>query len=787
MRLLRMASFLILFLCLTSLPVLMGAVNNTTQQLAPSLNTIWWTAEMESFVTKADAMKAFADDYLNQTIASLRSVRALVDEAEEAGYYVAYERMRLATAENLVESSQSWLMEDYDKAYADLHEAHLIIVNVEECVLGMFESASWSVFFISPLLGFTSVAVTFILVDDQRWRLTFTLTLYGALFGLLHLLYPGYTTLQKTAYNPWANTPFEPLVTPLLMATSILIPLLLVYGLPRALKEKTFTGGLRPMSAVATAFSVAGRNLRRRRLRTLLTSIFTLTSMFAFIALTSLSFEYGFFILSRPGQATSEGFLLRNPGPIETTPFISIAPEILRWLRARPEASLVIPKIENIPQAQPVGVLIAASRSGFDVYGVLGVYPSLEARVTKMNGVVESGRFLGDDDLNGILISEEAANSLQVEVNDTIMFRERNFTVSGIFDSRKLEDTRDLDRYPIVPQLLIVEGLVTVDYCGGRDVVIMHAETAKRLPRMVVSRVDVKTRNPEEIVDLARLTVLRWTGFEAFAFAAGEIYYVFVGPYHMASGFASFVVPLALVVVNVGVMMLSAVHERKREVAIMSTVGLNPFHISAIFVAEALVVSIVAGSLGYFLGLASYRFLIVSTPFGVRQKVEVFWGILVLCLSMAAAVLGSALPAVKASAITTPSLVRKFVIRWEEKPRTSREPWLLKIPILVREEELTEFFSFMKKRLQRASYPHRKIEDLKGEATRLSFTYVNSEEGFVTENELFPVETRLPTRYTFKLASKTRRGSISAQDEIDVRRTASLVRHFILLYTTRKT
>ena len=785
----------ILFLCLASLPVLARAVNSTTRQLTPNPNAILWTAERGGFVTRTDATKASINDYLNHTIARLQSVRAVVDEAEGAGYYVAYERTRLAKAENLLVSAQSWLTEgdyDHDHAYADIHEAHLILVDVEEYVLSMYAGASWSTFFITPLLGFTAVAVAFVLADDQRERLAISLTLYGVLFGLLYLLYPGYITLQKTAYNPWADTPFEPFVTPLLVVASFVAPLLVVHGLPHAFREKTSMEGLRPISALAAAFSVATRNLRRRRLRTLLTSAFMLTSVFAFIALTSLSFECGFFILSRPGQATSEGFLLRKPGPIETMPFISIEPEILQWLRERPEATLVVPKIENIPQAEPLEILTPASGLSFDVYGVLGVYPSLEIQVTQMDQIVEQGQFLRDEDLDGILISGEAAEELQAGVNDTVMFRGRNFTVTAIFDSRKLDEIRDLDRDPIVPQLLAPEVLViAMDYCVGRDVVIMHAETAKSFPRMVVSRVDIRTRNPEDIVDLARLAVLRWTGSEAFASAAGEIYYLFIGSYHVASGFASFMIPLALVVVNVGVMMLSAVHERKREVAAMSTVGLNPFHISAVFVAEALLMGVVAGSLGYFLGLASYRFLIVSVPFGVRQKVEAFWGILVLCLSMAAAVLGSALPAAKASAIATPSLIRKFVIRWEERPRTSREPWLLKIPILIREENLEEFFGFMEKRLQQASYPHRQIEDLRvpmrGAATRLSFTYINSEEGFVTENELFPVETHLPNRYTIKMASKTRRGSITAQDEAEVRRTASFIRHLILLYSYKRT
>ncbi|MFQ6095838.1 MAG: FtsX-like permease family protein, partial [Candidatus Bathyarchaeia archaeon] len=741
--------------------------------------------------------------------ARLQSVQAMVDEAVKAGFYASYESMRLSGAEDLVKSADSAITEgDPDYVYANLHEALIIIEDVEKGLPSIYVNVSRSVLFITPFLGFTAVAVASVLFDGMHRRLIMSLALYGILLSILYFLYPGYIILQKTDYNPWAATVFEGVLVPLLIGASFLAAFFVIQVLPRAFREKTSMEGLKFMSALAAAFSVAARNLRRRRLRAFLTSAFMLTSVFAFVVLTSISFEQGFFIQSHPGQAPAEGFLMRKRPLGEITPFMPIEPNVLQWLENRNESALVVPKIENTPQVgtnappPPLAALHAPnSSSSFPISGALGVYPSREVKVTKMDDIVARGKFLDDGDLNGILISEEAEETLQVEVNTTLKFYDRSFIVTGIFNSKKLGELKDLDGAPLVPQQIIITitqvgSISKVEYVPYERVAIVHVETAKNLG-LVISRIDVQTQSPEDTVDLARLAVLVWPDVQAFASLAGGIQHLFIGSAYVVKGFAEGMVPLVLVVLNVGVMMLSAVYERKREATIMSTVGLNPFHISAVFVAEALTLSVVAGSLGYLLGLISYRFFAVfAVFFEVKQKVEAFWGVLALSFSIVAAVLGAALPATKASIIATPSLLRKWKIRIEERPRNAKEPWVLKIPLRIRGEDLGKFFSFMEKRLEGyTSNLVERIENLKvsreGEAEpRLSFAYIFTEMGVVTDNELIPVKSDTPNLYTFKLTMQSRMYRMGfysgkARDEAHIRRTAAFVRRLILQYSHR--
>jgi len=758
------------------------------------------TVDLQPFMSRANI------DYVQ---ARLQSVQAMVDQAVEAGFYASYESIRLSGAEDLVKSADSALTEgDHDDVYANLHEALLIAEDVEKGLPSICVNVSQSVFFITPFLGFTAVAVASVLFDGMRRRLITSLALYGVLLGLLYFLYPGYIILQKTAYNPWAATIFEGILVPLLIGASFLAAFFVIQVLPRAFREKTSMEGLKFMSAIAAAFSVAGRNLRRRRLRVFLTSAFMFTSVFAFVVLTSFSFEQGFFIQSHHGQAPTEGFLMRKRPIGETTPFMPIEPTVLQWLENRPESALVVPKIENTPQVgtnappPPLADLYAPnSSSSFAISGVLGVYPSLEFKVTKMDDIVAQGRFFGDGDLNGILISEEAAETLQVEVDTTLKFYDRSFIVTGIFNSKKLGELKDLDGAPLVPQQIIITpspmGLFPrVEYVPNERVAIMHGETAKNL-NMVISRIDVQTQSPEDTMDLARLAVLVWSDAEAFVSLAGKLQHLFIGSAYVVKGFAEGMVLLVLVVLNVGVMMLGAVYERKREAFTMSTVGLNPLHVSAVFVAEALTLSVVAGSLGYLLGLISYRFFAVfAVSVEVKQKVEAFWGLLALSFSIVAAVLGTALPATKASIVATPSLLRKWKIRIEEKPRNAREPWVLEIPLRIRREDLGKFFSFLEKRLEGYTLNVvERVENLRisreGKAEpRLSFTYIYTEEGLVTDNELMPVKSDISNQYAFKLTVQSRiykMGSYSgkAHDEAHIRRTAAFIRHLILGYSYR--
>jgi len=156
-------------------------------------------------------------------------------------------------------------------------------------------------------------------------------------------------------------------------------------------------------------------------------------------------------------------------------------------------------------------------------------------------------------------------------------------------------------------------------------------------------------------------------------------------------------VPWLIVVLNVVVTMLNSYYERRHEVSIYSSVGMNPSHISGVFLAEAAVIGVVAGCLGYLLGLGAYRFIYMVTPtLQVKQKVSAFWSLAAIAMSLSAVLMGG-IVAVRNSTVITPSLRR----RWKAE-REGAEPYRVPIPVHVYEEEAERFIAFLAERLRDA-------------------------------------------------------------------------------------
>lgn len=702
----------------------------------------------------------------------------LIHEAEGIGFYVAYEKNELLRAESLLEASAVRVSRKaYDSAYADLREAYILVRNTGESIRKLFQNASVSTLFITPFLCFTAFCLAALLSEKRARRLSISLVLYGLLLLFFHSVYPGYILIGVSE-------------TLRIAAAYLLLVYPIVFGLPYLFQEKPSKDGVALISAVTLAFSLATRNIRRRRLRALLMLIMVSVSVFALIAITSFSLEHGYAIqyLGRTGAAESLVIRKKSTGLFS---FGSIGQETYSWLKEHPEVTLFAPKIENIPQESPLGFLrLQSSDMAFPIHGIVGVAPSQETRITPIDSIIVEGRFLEDDDLSNALISDEAAANLGVEINDTLQFLSRSYTVTGFFCSSDFDRLKDLDGGPFAPYIADPDPEIEMVPCLGREVVILLQEVAQGLSGTAVSRIAIQIQDSEELMPLARQAVLKWEGVEGHVFLAGRIYRIFIGPYYLAKGFLPASVPLAMAVLNIAIMMRSTVHERKRELMVMSTLGISPLHMTFLFVAEALTMGIVGGSLGYLLGISGYRLMaLLPSPFQVRQKVDAIWGIVALSSSISAVSLGSALPALKSTTVATPSLVRKW--KFEGKPMDPRGPWDLVMPIRIRRDRLNGLFRFIIDRLKEhpssidrfeVAGMHASKQDFEPFSMRLLFTYVTLDSGVRTRNELICAESIIPNWYLVKLTITLQGRDIKS--DLCVRTVASLIRHLVLVYNT---
>ncbi|MEM2643397.1 MAG: FtsX-like permease family protein [Candidatus Bathyarchaeia archaeon] len=733
-------------------------------------------------------------------------VKALADKI---GVLSNYERVKISNAEGLLMRARAYIDQgDYVSAQADLYESFLILADTRDSLISMFQNSAFSTIFVTLLIGFSSSALGAIMFRNRFKRFLTSLIIYIILALALYYMYPGYIFVQDPDYNPMVRMVGKSAVVPVLLVSSFAVGFILINA-PYNYGERSDRRTLSIRSAIIAAFSIATENLKRRKFRTILVTSIILISVAAFISLTSFSHERGFMSDKIRKKAPSQGiFLFQQSNNSEVYPFGPVESYVLDWLSKNDKIRLMSILLKNFPQVspspyvppQPLGNIINPYLSlSYSVLGVIGLKPSLETEIIKINQIIDegNGRFLEDNDLNGILISEEASKSLNVKLGDKIVFCGMNFTVIGIFNSAKLKEVIDLDGNPVLPKEIFVTSMdgqliYTPRYVAPENVVILVSETASRLPlKIVVSRVNIQTHKVEDMLPLARALTLTFERVETFVSFGDEIIHFYIGDRFVSYGFTEMLVLLILTSLNIGVTMLNSVYERRREIVTLSTVGLNPSQISAIFVAEALIIAFITGSLGYLLGLTGYYvfFSLSLSTLVVKYKVEAAWGVLALFFSIFSSMIGALLPSLKASIIATPSLLRRFMIPREVE---EKEECCVEIPIkIIDSKELLDFIRFIEARLREYSKPscieervdYVKLEgdESNPESLRIKFYYKYGSSNVNTRNNLFITKDKRGT-YVINLSIR----SLLPAKRINVWQTAAFIRRLTLEYTERE-
>ena len=649
---------------------------------------------------------------LDFNVANLRemldSAFSLLKDADYAGFLVTLERQDLLDSYGLIDSSLLSVKKGlYDESFAELRRAYILTSRTLDGLQGLLQVGYQSAFVLSFLFVFVASASAYLISQREssvemmaqgRRKLSFSLNLltaviiYAVLFSSFYFSYPGCRLVPQTILIPTA-------------LVALILGQLIVAASPRAFSEKKGeSSSIQFRSAIIVAFSMACRNLRRRKLRTVLTLANTMILIFAFITFTSISPGYG--LISQPLRpAIPVDALLTMNLPVESSlPFSPLSTSFITWLESQPNVTLISPKAENIPSGvtNPVGFLYSKSGERFYVQGVIGIVPSVEAEFTGINNTVTDGNYLQDDDHQGILMSSSLRERLKV--GDRLYGFEKEFVIKGFFDESALENFRDVGGQTFIPRYLDIGGAALP--CSGDQVIIVIYDTALTLPRVVISRVVVQLESPDEqeYSDFAQVIALT-REYAVYISHPNSLHMMYLGGYVEEQGVGLLPFLLLLVTANISASMMGSVKERRDEIASLSSVGLNPTHIAALFVAEAAIIGFIGGGLGYLLGISGYR--LAAAPFfgalQVREKASSEWGLIALLISGAASILASLIPSMQASTIVTPSLLRKWRIGGSERPTEAGRPWVIDLPIRLLPRELEPFTGFMLERLREGS------------------------------------------------------------------------------------
>lgn len=655
-------------------------------------------------------MRRLSMSYNLQIVTTLAAKASeLIRQAEEYGFYMVSEKKDLAAVNRLSASAHEKIREGkLGEGFSDSKVGYLKASYLLNSISTTFLEAYWSGLALLFFLAFCATALAIFLFDKSAMKIVGIVGVYTGLWVWFYLLFPGRKIIPMHVLL--AST-----MIALLGSASLSVALPAIFGKAKG-----------AVAHLTTIFSLAKRNLRRRKIRTALLTATMTTLVLSFVALTSFSVEYGLEIKAVSGKPPSEGLLVKeNPAfDVRFQTLAALPSEIQPWISGREGVVRVIPKLQSMPE---VRIILFVGRgyvynylgtlsdpitdAKMQLLGAVAIHPTEETSVTRIHELVVAGR-LPEEKEAAVMVSVEAARKYGFQVGDQLMlslvtqrFEARRLTVAlvGLLDDAKLRTATDLDGQPFMPVVVrrqIEEGLPvleSVDYCEPTSIVILNVATAQHFQdALAISRIVAIPNRPETISSLAReIAVARdlWV----WASQGGKIQSVHLTSYlETRGGFLA--IPLALVAVNIGAAIYMAISERKRETNILSTLGVNPADITRMFLGEAIFIALLGAGIGYMSGLSFYKIMsafVLSAE--VRQKVSALWSIAVIGLAVAVSILGAHIPSKQAAVISTP--IR--LMRWRmDEVFSEVDGWRIALPIKIEAGELDSFAQYMFDRLK---------------------------------------------------------------------------------------
>jgi ABC-type lipoprotein release transport system permease subunit len=641
-------------------------------------------------------------DQVNSTTHVLR-------EIDEEGFYLVAEKEDLAYTTSLLELARTKMATNqYSKAYTDMRESYVTNKVLAQRLESLQANAVGSVFGLTFFLAITAITLSFLLFEKPSTKFTTYPVFFFGLFSLLYSVHPGCRL-----------TPFHLIIEYVVVSLGGVAFLVLI--LPKILKEKT-----------ASTFSLSKRNLRRRSRRFTLTTATIIILVMSFVSLTSFSTGYGFttrkYTLSP--SPLGGGLFLQEPQPPSSPNMYNYVPLntlSIELITEKPGILHVAAKAENQPRLNPLGYLDTLSTSQPTPFsGFIGIQPKAEAEMTGLNSLVVEGRYLRDDDENAILISNDLAENLDLEVNTKVTLRygmSVEVTIVGFFDADRFRLTEDLNGKDFAPSKLT---LIDPEYppiketCEPNEVIIATLHDAINHFFLPLSRIDVLIEDLGETASFAKELALD-QGLSVWYTDENSLYEAVVTSFFEEKGAIIFV-PWIIVLLNVLMTMLNSIFEYRKEISTLSAIGLNPSDIMGLFIAEAAVIGVLGGGVGYILGISSYKVMsILSIIVEVRPKVSAVWSFASLFVSVSAVLVG-ALVALKSSVDITPSTLRRW--RLGSTPQMG-DPWVFDVPFRVREEELSSLFEYVAARFRR----HLAVRSIDEKSGKIQFLEEDRPEG----------------------------------------------------------
>ncbi len=435
-----------------------------------------------------------------------------------------------------------------------------------------------------------------------------------------------------------------------------------------------------------TAMLIGVQNMRRRRIRTSLTTATIVLVVFSMLAFSSVSRTARPTFIPRGASAPYTGLFYHWPGGAAMD---EASYRMMHDLFAE-RAELRLRRIMQSADSWRMYLQDDPMRFA-EIHTLTGLPPN-DAILRDSMALIEGEDFSAHD-AQEIFIMLSTADALGLSADDIgktrIRMLGRSFVLRGFIDEQRYRLARDLNpNLPLVPfetgqgsdddslDLEIANISETLVEMSG--VAIIPEGVAAELgahPRSLAvifddfrdpNRLSAELRQVLDVTD-ARFYVGSRQPFNVEQDAAvpvrAGVYYVGSSYRTAIGGLARLLIPLIIagsIILNT---MLGTVYERKSEIAVFNAIGLNPTHIFLFFLAEAVVYSFIGAVGGYLIG----QILTVTVQgMGLIRDVNVNFSSLMvvyaILFTMALVILSTLYPGYVATRTAVPSGQRKWTM-----------------------------------------------------------------------------------------------------------------------------
>jgi len=550
------------------------------------------------------------------------------------------------------------------------------------------DGTSTTIFFAILLIPFAFALSSLLFnLDSQFKQITFTGLIYGIFFFFFYLVHPGLHLTQNIG-----------MIIIGIIATIFIFPALLMiyqegYQYLQSIRVKMVGAHFADTSRTSTiliAMSTGLNRMKKRKGRTMIALSGIILITFSLTLFTTASTQVSVYAKGKEFNTPYEGVQFRIASweaPLSENILESIEIQYSSQIEYLSSRWWLYPPSTDVNGF--VNITANNATTNWVGWSILGIGVD-EPRFHDFSTILSDGSWFSAPRAFECVLSEASANELEVEVNDTVIWAGIEFKIVGIMKN-EFDSLKDFDNEELTPKNnrapspnVHIDSALTFFIPSG---------TAKDFGASLYAFSIIT--NEETSINIAETISTTYGRFLEIRIGFENTVTIYKRvTQSLGKGFVELGMPLTIAILLMINTSISTVYESKREIETFTSLGLAPFHIAGLFLAEFLVYAVIGSVIGYLAGITIAVLLSNLGLFPANLAINYSSGSVMsaLGLGMAGILLSTIYPLTISAKMSVPSVKRS----WELKTTPIDNNWMIPLPfVAATEKEANGIIEFM--------------------------------------------------------------------------------------------